>query len=54
MSYERAIETRKEQIIGMTKVLKELKKEKKDTTEVERRIKLVETEIKKLELGGKI
>ena len=54
MSYERAIETRKEQIVGMTKVLKELKKERKDTTEVERRIELVKTEIKKLEQGGEI
>ena len=53
MSYERAIETRKEQIVGMTKVLKELKTQKRDTTEVERRIELVKTEIKKLE-GGKI
>ena len=53
MSIERAIETRKEQIVNMTKVLKDLKKEKKNTTEVERRIEMVETEIKKLE-GGKI
>ena len=52
MSIERAIASRKEQLSAMARVLKERKKDRQNTKDLERRIELVEAEIKKL--GGEV
>lgn len=52
MSYERAIATRREEIVIMKKRLKEVTEG--DKPEVERRIKLVEDAIKQLEIAARV
>lgn len=52
MSYERAIESRKEEISTMKKRLKEATGEQKE--EIQRRIKLVEDAVGQLKISAKV